>query len=122
MDDTDPPPSLRAPRLRTRLRRAAGTLVTLLAPGRSPADPLNFLARRNAPELAASTPYGDGERRTLDVYRPRPGRADSAVPVVVFFYGGEWQTGHKEMYLFVAATLAARGYLTIIPDYRVYPA
>jgi acetyl esterase/lipase len=40
---------------------------------------------------------------------------------VVFFYGGNWQSGDKEMYLFLAAALARRGYVTVVPDYRVYP-
>jgi acetyl esterase/lipase len=40
---------------------------------------------------------------------------------VVFFYGGGWEAGSKDMYRFVGATLAARGVTTVIPDYRVYP-
>ena len=47
--------------------------------------------------------YADGERRKLDVYEPR--RAAGA-PVIVFFYGGSWQTGDKATYRFLAATLA----------------
>ncbi|MGI8841014.1 MAG: alpha/beta hydrolase [Caulobacteraceae bacterium] len=61
-----------------------------------------------------------GPRGELDVYlpsRPAPG-----APVAVFIYGGSWQSGDKGFYRFVGATLASRGILTVIPDYRVYPA
>jgi acetyl esterase/lipase len=62
--------------------------------------------------------YAPGPRGGLDVYTP-DGAKDA--PVVVFFYGGSWQEGDKAMYRFVGAALAARGIVTIIPDYRVYP-
>jgi len=42
-------------------------------------------------------------------------------PVVVFIYGGGWKDGDKANYRFVAAPLAARGFLTVVPDYRVFP-
>jgi acetyl esterase/lipase len=41
--------------------------------------------------------------------------------MVVFFYGGSWQWGSKETYAFAAAALAQEGYVTVVPDYRVYP-
>jgi acetyl esterase/lipase len=42
--------------------------------------------------------------------------------VVVFLYGGGWKDGDKADYRFVAATLAARGFLTVVPDYQLFPA
>jgi acetyl esterase/lipase len=68
--------------------------------------------------VTKAIPYGDGPRRTLDVYRPR-GAEDA--PVVVFFYGGSWQGGRKETYRFVGRALARRGIVTVVADYRVYP-
>ena len=63
--------------------------------------------------------YEAGPRHTLDVYRPQ---ADaSGRPLVVFLYGGSWRTGKKSVYPFVAATLARRGAVVMVPDYRVYP-
>jgi acetyl esterase/lipase len=62
--------------------------------------------------------YGDGFRHKLDVYRPRGG---ARAPVIVFFYGGRWQSGGKGWYRPLAAALAARGYATVVPDYRLYP-
>ena len=63
--------------------------------------------------------YADGPRHTMDIYRP-PG-AVGQVPLVVFVHGGNWRTGDKAMYPFVALPLAARGAVVAVPDYRLYP-
>jgi acetyl esterase/lipase len=68
--------------------------------------------------ITSSVRFMEGERGTLDVYAPRD--AHNA-PVVVFFYGGSWQMGDKDLYAFVGHALAARGVIAVIPDYRVYP-
>lgn len=61
-------------------------------------------------------------RHQLDVYQPADGGKESkARPVVVFFYGGAWQEGSRDDYLFVAEALTQRGFVVVIPDYRVYP-
>ncbi len=91
----------------------------LLLAACAPTTVLNALAPRNGITVSRDIPYGDGPRRMLDVYAPRP--ADTPAPVVVFFYGGNWDSGSKAMYRFVGAALAARGVVTVIPDYRVYP-
>ncbi len=71
---------------------------------------------------AISYVAGGNPRQQLDVYRPSdPVRASSAQPVVVFFYGGAWQEGERADYLFVAEALTQRGYVVVVPDYRVYP-
>lgn len=62
--------------------------------------------------------YGGEPRQKLDVYAPE--HADHR-PVVIFFYGGTWSAGRKSNYAFVGAALAERGYVTVIPDYRLYP-
>lgn len=63
--------------------------------------------------------YAPGERGTLDVYTPAAG--GKARPVVVFFYGGNWNSGRKADYAWVGKALARDGYVVVIPDYRVYP-
>ncbi len=63
--------------------------------------------------------YGPNGRHVLDVYVPKQ-RAGPA-PVVVFFYGGSWQSGERADYRFAADALASRGYITVLPDYRLYP-
>lgn len=84
----------------------------------SPVRVLNVLALLENYRVTTDIAYAPGPRRSLDVYAPR---SAIAAPVVVFFYGGNWQEGDKAMYRFVGAALAAHGIVTVIPDYRVYP-
>jgi acetyl esterase/lipase len=86
--------------------------------GFSPADLLNVLLPRRGWRAQTGIAYGRERRRMLDVYRPD---ADGAGPVVVFFYGGSWQSGERSLYPFVGASLAARGIVTVIPDYALFP-
>lgn len=53
------------------------------------------------------------------MYVPR--RASGALPVIIFFYGGSWNSGTKAGYAFVGRALASRGFLVAIPDYRLVP-
>jgi acetyl esterase/lipase len=62
--------------------------------------------------------YGPESRQQLDVYSPRNARD---CPIVVFFYGGSWTAGSRGLYRFVGAALAERGFVTVLPDYRLYP-
>jgi acetyl esterase/lipase len=41
--------------------------------------------------------------------------------VIVFLYGGSWRSGDKDDYEFLGAALASRGFVTIVPDYRLVP-
>jgi acetyl esterase/lipase len=78
----------------------------------------------NAPALfgdfnrRANVAYGARDRQQLDVYRPKnvQGR-----PIIVFWYGGGWESGSKSQYRFVGAALANAGYVAVLPDYRLYP-
>ena len=65
--------------------------------------------------------YGPGFDQKLDIYIP-PAAGDQPRDVVVFFYGGRWETGTKEDYRFVGSALAQRGFVVVIPDYAKYPA
>lgn len=80
------------------------------------------------PKDAASTrsaqgvAYAPGPRHMLDVYAPRRAVVGGhSRPVVVFFYGGSWNSGTRTGYSFVGRALAARGFVAIIPDYRLVP-
>ncbi|HWK96862.1 MAG TPA: alpha/beta hydrolase [Pseudolabrys sp.] len=86
----------------------------------SAAGILNALQPRDGWQLHADIPYQPGPRGLLDVYMPIS-RSGPPAPLVVFFYGGSWQSGARETYRFVGASLASQGFVTIIPDYRVYP-
>ncbi len=69
--------------------------------------------------VAESLAYGPDARQRLDVYRPAGGGA--GLPVLVFCYGGAWDSGDRQNYDFVGRTFAAQGYLTIVFDYRLVP-
>jgi len=70
----------------------------------------------------AGLAYGTLPRQQLDVYTPATPAPAAGWPMVVFFYGGSWNTGERAEYRFVGAALASRGVLTLIADYRLYPA
>jgi len=63
--------------------------------------------------------YGPLPRQSLDVYRPW--HATQPADIVIFFYGGHWQSGQKRDYRFVAQALTSRGFIAVLPDYRLYP-
>ncbi len=100
----------------TRARRAL--LVALLTSGCSPAGLLNATISRSDLRITHDVAYGTDARQKLDIYRPEGG---ATLPVIVFFYGGSWNAGSKASYPFVAATLAQRGHVVVVPDYRLYP-
>jgi acetyl esterase/lipase len=64
--------------------------------------------------------YGNDPRQKLDVYVPKKMVPDAKV--VIFFYGGSWRDGSKTDYRFVAKALTSRGFIVVLPDYRLYPA
>jgi acetyl esterase/lipase len=76
------------------------------------------LVAKNGYDLSGSIGYGTGPRQVLDLYSPSDAKR---APVVVFFYGGSWQSGSRETYRFLGSALARRGLVTVVPDYRVYP-
>jgi acetyl esterase/lipase len=68
---------------------------------------------------AEGVAYGPDPRQKLDVYRP-PGAGES-LPVLVFSYGGAWNSGERRLYDFAGRAFAAAGFLTIVYDYRLVP-
>lgn len=69
--------------------------------------------------VARGIAYGTDPRQRLDVYAPRGSAGDR--PVIVFFYGGSWNSGVREGYGFVGRALAAAGFVVVVPDYRLVP-
>jgi acetyl esterase/lipase len=64
--------------------------------------------------------YGWAARQQLDVYAS-VNAAAGPLPLLVFIYGGSWDSGDKDDYSFVGAAFASRGFITVIPDYRLVP-
>ena len=62
--------------------------------------------------------YGRDPRQRLDVYAPRGARSRA---LVIFWYGGRFDSGDKARYRFVGAALANAGYVAVLPNYRLYP-
>jgi acetyl esterase/lipase len=131
--------------MRAFLRRSAAPCAAALIglSACSPASLLNATVPVGGLTIERDVAYGTLPRETLDIYRPTGsptgsptgaptgapigdpiGDPDEAagLPVVVFFYGGSWNSGSKAMYPFVAATLARTGAIVVVPDYRLYPA
>ncbi len=99
-------------------------LLPLPAAGCSRFDILNALVPSGNYLRTSNVAYGDRPRQNLDVYRPRS-RAKSPPArgrgVVIFIYGGSWDSGSKSDYRFVAQALTSRGFIAVLPDYRLYP-
>jgi acetyl esterase/lipase len=73
---------------------------------------------RGVRAVAHNVRYGDDPRQSYDVYAP-DGAKD--LPVIVFFYGGGWNSGSKSDYGWFGIALAAMGYVVAVPDYRLTP-
>ena len=93
-------------------------LLAALA-GCSPLRLVNSISPDYGFEVVQGILYGQETRQKLDIYYPEVTRPDA--PVIVFFYGGSWRRGDRERYRFVGQALSSRGYVTVIPDYRLYP-
>lgn len=89
------------------------------APGREWLGVLNALVPREGFRLIENLAYGPHARQRLDVYLPVPARADA--PLAVFGYGGGFREGARSEFLFVGQALAELGFVTVIPDYRLFP-
>ena len=71
--------------------------------------------------LLADQPYGNGPRQMLDIWAPENAQQGDGLPVVVFFYGGGWDSGERASYGFAGRALAQKGFVVVIPDYRLTP-
>lgn len=74
-----------------------------------------MLSVGGAKRVAHDVPFGPRPRRRLDIYAPRTG--GTGRPVLVFFYGGNWDSGDKHAYAFAGRAFAELGYVTVLPDY-----
>ena len=99
------------------------TPLLALAASCSPLKTFNTLVPKDGGVVRAARdqPYAQGPRGRLDLYAPRRSPAGAGLPVIIFFYGGSWNSGSKDGYAFAARALAAQGFLVAVPDYRLVP-
>jgi acetyl esterase/lipase len=94
----------------------------LIAAACSPLAALNSFGPRDrgVRRVARDVAYGDDPRQKMDVHAPTEAGA-RPWPMLVFFYGGGWDSGERRLYAWAAQALAARGFVVATPDYRLVP-
>lgn len=104
------------------IKRLAAMMVMLALAACSPLRMFNAVMPKDGGgrRIAHDVAFGAGPRQKLDIYAP-VAAAGRRLPMIVFFYGGSWNSGTKDGYAFVGRALAARGFLVAIPDYRLVP-
>jgi len=95
-------------------------IAGLMTAACSPLGLLNSLGPRDGGvrRVARDIAYGDDPRQRLDLYAPT---VSGTYPILVFFYGGGWDSGSRDLYGWAAQALAAQGFVVALPDYRVVP-
>lgn len=101
------------------LRLGLLAIMSVFICGCTPFGILNAVVPAHASKIIADQAYGPDPRQQLDIYIPD--HPDAVGDVVVFFYGGYWEMGEKSDYRFAAEALASRGFIAVLPDYRLYP-
>lgn len=106
------------------MQAVAGAVVVMVVAGMAwrPLLPINLLAAIDSRRTAEGAPYGSSPRQVYDLYQPNGGtRPAAGWPLVVFIYGGSWNRGERGDYRFVGESLAQRGVVTMVIDYRLNP-
>jgi acetyl esterase/lipase len=103
-------------------RRAllAATSAALALPACSPLQAFDTLTPKDGDvrRLRDHGRFADHARGKFDLFvPPQPVGA----PIVTFIYGGSWDSGTKNDYDFAGRALAALGFVTAVPDYRLVP-
>lgn len=73
-----------------------------------------------ARQVLSGHPYGPLPAQRLDLFVPDEPAAGPR-PVLVFVYGGGWNSGTPADYRFLGRTFARAGYVVVIPGYRLVP-
>jgi acetyl esterase/lipase len=73
----------------------------------------NVSYQSNTVKTASVTPK-------LNVFVPRKSKA-TALPVLIFVHGGNWNSGRKGTYDLLGRNFASKGVITVIPDYTLSP-
>ncbi|KAG6812088.1 hypothetical protein H0H92_004458 [Tricholoma furcatifolium] len=92
--------------------------------------PLLEVNRAKIEEIPRKTfQYGSTDRHKLDVYYPLTPSESGKTSILVWVYGGGFVTGDRQLpppndmgYTAMGSFFARRGFIVVIPDYRLAPA
>lgn len=113
-------PECRGRGMRGALWRLALGCVSMAIAACSPVALLNATISTDGRRIVRDVAYGPHPRQAMDIHLPARS-ADGPAPIIVFFYGGRWESGRKEHYHFVGQALASKGMIAVVADYRLYP-
>jgi acetyl esterase/lipase len=105
--------------MRRNLARLGALTLALLSAACLPATLLNLAVSKAGYRRIRDLAYGPGARQKLDLYIPDGLKAPA--PVILFFYGGSWQSGEKSWYPAFGQAFASKGIIVAIADYGLYP-
>jgi acetyl esterase/lipase len=119
-------------RLRSVLTLACSLLLAGIMSACAPLQVLNQFVPPENVMVTRDIAFSTATTTKLDVYRSvaikttaessiTPNAPKASKPVVIFFYGGAWNAGDKESYFFMGEALTSRGYVVVMPNYRLYP-
>ncbi|KFC24147.1 alpha/beta hydrolase [Chryseobacterium sp. FH1] len=61
-----------------------------------------------------------GEDVKLNIFTPKTSK-DKNFPILIFIYGGNWNTGNKNKYNLLGRNFARKNMVVVIPDYTLSP-
>ena len=64
--------------------------------------------------------FGDEDRLKLDIYYSGE-KNEEKKKVIFFVHGGSWKSNNKDQFQFIGKNLARRGYIAVLPNYRLVP-
>jgi acetyl esterase/lipase len=102
-----------------RFKAAILAAIAVVFSACSPFTAVNLLVPRYGYVIHAGIAFGSDPRQKLDIYTPNGLKVPA--PVLVFFYGGSWESGRRGDYLAFGQAFASQGIVTVIADYRLYP-
>lgn len=102
--------------------RALKIIPLIFLGGCSALQIVNSVSKIYTAEVKENIEFDTHPKLKYDLYLPnKPNEEFTHTPVIVFFYGGSWNRGDKSEYEFVGRRLASMGYITAVPNYRLYP-
>lgn len=104
-----------------RFVKVVSAAFCLLLGGCSGLDLLNAVVPSSGYTLTPDLAYGENPRQKLDVLAPKNAGMNAKLPVVIFLYGGAWNSGSRGQYRFAGEALTSKGFVAVVADYRLFP-